>query len=554
MNLVGETLGQYQIVEEVGRGGMSVVYKAYQPTLNRYVAIKVLPAQLALDEQYVKRFLLEAQGAAALHHPNIVTIHDINHQDGLYFIVMEYIQGETLDQLLARSGPLPPPRIERIVSQVADALEHAHQQRLIHRDIKPSNIMVDERRNDHVTLTDFGLVRAAAGTGLTRTGMIVGTPEYMSPEQGEGEHVDHRTDIYSLGVVVFKVLTGQVPFSKSTPHAVLIAHITQDPPSITDINPSLPPAVEAVVRKAMAKDREDRYAHAGELARDLATALKGQVPAGLKVPRRPKATAPSPAPAPADAGATVVSRRATSKALGKGWLWGLGAVGAILLLGACGAVAAFALRIIPPSIPPSPAPSATPAVTLVPVVTLVEEDTEMTRTPTPPRTPKTTSTPTPRPTRTPRPTPTPKATSTSRPSPTSSPTASSTPTARPTTPSPTTPRPTCSINVVGPEDGAQFTQGQQIAFHWTGSEPGEGEYYEVRVDGASTGAAWFSSGLQQWEATWQAQEGGHTWQVFLMAADHHTAQCSSPTRTLNVGRGGGDGDGGPGPEPTRSGG
>ncbi|MBE9508543.1 MAG: serine/threonine protein kinase, partial [Chloroflexi bacterium] len=215
---------------------------------------------------------------------------------------------------------------------------------------KPSNIMVDEQRNDHVTLMDFGLVRAAEGTGLTRTGTIVGTPEYMSPEQAEGEQVDNRTDIYSLGVVIFKMLTGHVPFSKSTPHAVLIAHITQEPPSITSINPSLPPAIEAVVRKAMAKDRETRYARVGELARDLTTAATGQVPAGLKAPRRAKAGAK----------AAVVARRPTAKERGKGWLWGLGAIAALLLLIACGAVAALALGMISLPTPTSPTMSAAP--------------------------------------------------------------------------------------------------------------------------------------------------------------------------------------------------
>jgi serine/threonine protein kinase len=553
MDLVGKTLGQYQIIEELGRGGMAVVYKAYQPSLNRYVAIKVLPPQFAFDEQFVQRFLREARGAAALHHPNIVTIHDVNQQDSYYFIVMEYVQGETLDELLARSGPLPLPRIGRIVSQVADALEHAHQQGLIHRDIKPSNIMVDEQRNDSVTLMDFGLVRAAEGTGLTRTGTIVGTPEYMSPEQGQGESVDSRTDIYSLGVVIFKMLTGHVPFTRSTPHAVLIAHITQEPPSITSITPSLPRAVEAVVRKAMAKDRESRYTRASELARDLETAATGQVPAGLKAPRPAKATAPPPERTQTAAAATAVHRPSTEKARGKGWLWGLGAVGALLLLGVCGALAVFAPRIFSSSPSPSPAPSATPVASVTPV----EEpaggtEIEVTMTPTATPTPKATST---------RP---PKATSTSVPSPTPTPTAQPTDTPAPTatsgptnTPRPTnTPKPSCSISVVGPEDGAQFGHGQQISFHWTGSEPGDGEYYEVRVDGASIGAAWFNSALQQWEATWKATQGGHTWQVVLMASDRRTARCSGPVLSLNVtgggGGGGGGGDGGDGgytPEP-----
>jgi len=509
MDLVGQTLGQYQIVEELGRGGMAVVYKAYQRSLNRYVAIKVLPPQLAFDEQFAQRFVREAQGAAALHHPSIVTIHDINREGDINFIVMEYLQGETLEQLL-QSGPLPPPRIVHIVSQVADALEHAHRQRLIHRDVKPSNIMVDEQQNDRVTLMDFGLVRAAEGTDLTRTGTIIGTPEYMSPEQAEGAHVDQRTDIYSLGVVVFKMLTGQVPFSRSTPHAVLIAHITQDPPSITSINPSLSLAVEAVVHKAMAKDPQARYERATELARDLATAIAGQVPRGLKVPRKTKPTAPI-------------------RSHNRKWLQILGAVSGILLLGVCGAAIALALNALPRYAPPPPAPSDTPAPRVTPIEGVSDEQVDNTSTPTW--------------TSTPRPTPVPKATATA------APTATSTPTSTPTSPPPTnTPKPRCSIGVAGPDDGANFTPGHKVSFHWTGFQPGEGEYYEVRVDGHSVGAAWFNSGLQQWEVTWEATEGGHTWQAFLMAADQHTVQCSSPARNMNASSAGS----GQQPEPTRS--
>ena len=293
-SLVGKTLGQYQIVQELGRGGMAVVYKAYQPSLTRYVAVKVLPPQLSFDEDFVERFVREARGAAMLHHPNIITIHDVSEQDGIHYFVMEYLTGKTLDVVLG-GQPMPLPRISRIFDQVADALDHAHSQGLIHRDIKPSNICVDETRNDHVVLMDFGLVRAGQDSKLTRTGMIVGTPEYMSPEQAQGEEVDYRTDIYSLGVVLYRMLTGTAPFVRSTPAAVLLAHVAYEPPSVSQVNQSVPKSVEAVVLKAMAKDRNQRYQSAGQLARDLRVAITGQMPEGLTLPV-PTAHVAAPSP------------------------------------------------------------------------------------------------------------------------------------------------------------------------------------------------------------------------------------------------------------------
>ncbi len=293
-SLVGKTLGQYQIIQELGRGGMAVVYKAYQPSLTRYVAVKVLPPQLSFDEDFVERFVREARGAAMLHHPNIITIHDVSEQDGVHYFVMEYLTGKTLDAVLG-GQPMPLPRISRIFDQVADALEHAHSQGLIHRDIKPSNICVDETRNDHVVLMDFGLVRAGQDSKLTRTGMIVGTPEYMSPEQAQGEEVDYRTDLYSLGVVLYRMLTGTAPFVRSSPAAVLLAHVAYEPPPVSQVNPSVPKPVEVVVLKAMSKDRNQRYQSAGQLAHDLRVAITGQMPEGLTLPI-PTAHAAAPSP------------------------------------------------------------------------------------------------------------------------------------------------------------------------------------------------------------------------------------------------------------------
>jgi WD40 repeat protein len=273
-DLQGQTIGQYQILEELGRGGMAVVHRAFQPTLQRYVAIKILPARLAFDLEFVERFVQEARAAANLRHPNIVVIYDVGQQAGLYYLVMEYLQGQTLKQLIKQEGPLPPDRVVRIVAQIASALDHAHQEGFIHRDVKPANIFVG--RDDLVTLTDFGIAKAAWGAKLTRTGILIGTPEYMSPEQARGEKVDPRTDVYALGVVAYQMLSGREPFSGSTPHAVLYKQVHEPPPPLRTLRPELPPAVAKVVGKALVKDPDARFSTAGNLAKALAGAVKGR--------------------------------------------------------------------------------------------------------------------------------------------------------------------------------------------------------------------------------------------------------------------------------------
>jgi serine/threonine protein kinase len=273
MDLVDQTLGQFQIIEQVGKGGMALVYKAYQPNLQRNVAIKVLAPKFSDDMDLVKRFLREAQSAAALQHPNVIIIHDVGSEGDIHYIVTEFLEGMTLAQLLKEEGALSPERILHIVQQIANALDYAHSRGFIHRDIKPSNIMVDPSRDDHVTLMDFGLVQVTGGSRITRTGFIMGTPDYMSPEQAKGDPVDLRTDIYSLGVTVYHMLTGQVPFAKSTPHAVLLAHIMEDPPAMSTADADISFEIESVVRKAMNKDPADRYDWSGDLAADLEMAV-----------------------------------------------------------------------------------------------------------------------------------------------------------------------------------------------------------------------------------------------------------------------------------------
>ncbi|MGD2145886.1 MAG: protein kinase [Anaerolineae bacterium] len=549
MDLEGKRLGQYQVIEELGRGGMAIVYKAFQPSLNRYVAIKVLPQQFTFDNQFVQRFLREARSAAALHHPNIVTIHDVCHQDGHYFIVMEFVEGATLDQVVAESGRMPLPRIQRIVSQVVDALQHAHQRGLIHRDIKPTNIMVDPQRNDHVTLMDFGLVRAAEDSGLTKTGTIVGTPEYMSPEQAEGGEIDRRTDIYSLGVVLFKMLTGRVPFSKSTPHAVLIAHMTQEPPSISSISPGPPAPVEAVVRKALAKDREKRYSQVGDLGRDLAIAASGQMPPGLGRPT------PPPAPASAAVQPTVVTQKPAAKARGKGWIWAVGGVAALLLVGAC-VVAALALDLLPfsASAAPTSTPALAPTSTLVPTREAADTAT-LAFTPSPTIEPSPTVEPSPSPSLLPSATPRATETSTLTPAPTATdlpaPTATSAATAQPTAvPQATTPPQATAPNLMAPSQGGTFKN--PIGFQWGGSL-GAGQSYQVTASHRSSGYV-MQSGLltaQSWTTSLPDDRVGEwVWSVAVVQDGAAGARSSEGMFWFDpfsgMGGGGGDGGGGDG--------
>jgi hypothetical protein len=273
-SLVGQSLGKYRIQAELGRGGMGVVYRGYDPALGRPVAIKVLPLPLTYDAQFVQRFHQEAVLAARLHHPGIVPIHDVGEQGGIHYIVMQFLEGMPLEDWLQRQGPLAPADIRPILRQVADALDYAHGRGVIHRDIKPANVMLG--LDGRATLMDFGLVRAAEGTSLTRSGTVMGTPEYMSPEQALGEEVDGRSDIYSLGIVLYKMLSGRVPFARTTPYAITYAHIHEPPPPLREVRADLPVALETVVDKALAKRRDDRYPRAGLLADDFDAAATGR--------------------------------------------------------------------------------------------------------------------------------------------------------------------------------------------------------------------------------------------------------------------------------------
>jgi uncharacterized protein YraI len=293
-SLVGHKLGKYLVQSEIGRGGMGVVYRGYDPALDRLVAIKVLPPALLNDAQFVQRFHQEAVLAARLQHPGIVPIHDVGEQAGIHYIVMQYLEGTTLEDWLARQGPLAPAQAKPILRQLAEALDFAHGRGVIHRDVKPANVMISPE--GRATLMDFGLVRAAEGTSLTRTGMVMGTPEYMSPEQALGEEVDGRSDIYSLGIMLYKMLSGKVPFARTTPYAITYAHIHEPPPPLRESRPDLPAALELVVNKALAKRREDRYPRARLLADDFDAAAAGKaVGAGAAARAAPAGVGPAPA-------------------------------------------------------------------------------------------------------------------------------------------------------------------------------------------------------------------------------------------------------------------
>jgi serine/threonine protein kinase len=317
LNLVGKSLGSYQILAEIGRGGMAVVYRAFQPSLNREVAIKVLPPQFTFDRQFVERFVREAQAAASLRHPHIIVIHDVAEQNGLYYIVMELLQGRTLRQLIEQEGALPPGRAARIVEQIASALDYAHRRGFVHRDVKPDNIFVGE--DDRVTLTDFGIAKAASGTQLTRTGVLIGTPQYMAPEQAQGEAIGPATDIYALGIVAYQMLSGQVPFDGTTPHAILYKQIHERPPSLLAVRSGLPPAVDSVLNAALAKEPGARYASAGQFAQALTTTLGSTTP--MPTPVRPATPVPPPPAQPA-----------RPRAGRSPWLWGLAAIAAVAVL------------------------------------------------------------------------------------------------------------------------------------------------------------------------------------------------------------------------------
>jgi serine/threonine protein kinase len=276
----GSLVVGYRIDQLIGRGGMGVVYRATNVALNRIYALKVLAPELADDEQFRQRFKREMRIAGSLHHPSVVGIHYAGEHDGLLFLVMDFISGTDLQQVMAQSGPIEPHRASDLLTQVASALDAAHERGLVHRDVKPANVLIAvPDGEERAYLTDFGLAKrfdsGSSIAGLTQTGVVVGTVDYMSPEQITGGHTDARSDIYALGCIFFQMLTGQVPYERQNSVATLFAHLHEPPPALEGALDELYPTFGAVIERAMAKNPDDRHLSAGDFARDAVAALCG---------------------------------------------------------------------------------------------------------------------------------------------------------------------------------------------------------------------------------------------------------------------------------------
>lgn len=303
----GQMLGPYRIINQIGQGGMATVYKAYQPSMDRNVAIKVLPGQLAESAEFTQRFQQEARIIANLEHPHILPVFDFGESDGVTYFVMRFLEGGTLKDRM-KDGPLPWDEIDRLFTQLAKALGYAHDRGIVHRDLKPANALIDS--NGNLFLTDFGIAKLleSASPRLTQTDAVMGTPAYISPEQAQALTVDRRSDIYSLGIILYEMVTGRVPFTADTPLAVILKHISDPLPPPTTVKPDLPASVERVILKALAKNPSDRFFSTSEFISAWKNALKDTdrtiretevvVPPAVPPVDAPPRTPPQPASAP----------------------------------------------------------------------------------------------------------------------------------------------------------------------------------------------------------------------------------------------------------------
>jgi serine/threonine-protein kinase len=332
-DLIGRTLGKYQILARLGRGGMAEVYKAFQPSLDRYVAVKVLHSFMAEDKEFLGRFRREAKNVAALRHPNIVQVFDFDVQDELYYMVMEYLDGPTLrtrlEALHQRGERMPLRDTLRIIRDVGSALAYAHAHGVVHRDVKPANVILES--SGRVILTDFGVAKMLTGTQYTQAGTVLGTPAYMSPEQGQGQPGDGRSDIYSLGVMLYEMATGRLPYDADTPLAVVMKHVHDPLPLPRSVLPELPESLERVILRALAKDPAQRYDRVEAMLADLEAVERGleAAPATVRPPAGPVA-------APANARPAAPKRSGAALALG-------GGLGVFLCLGAVAVVGLYAV-------------------------------------------------------------------------------------------------------------------------------------------------------------------------------------------------------------------
>lgn len=274
MNLEGRVLGnRYEMIKKIGNGGMATVYKATDLVLKRYVAVKILRDEFTTDDEFIKRFETEAQSAARLTHPNIVSIFDVGVDNGIYYIVMELIQGKTLKEIITEErGPLPWKWSVNVAIQIASALEMAHKNNIIHRDIKPHNIIITE--DGIAKVTDFGIAKAVSNSTITAFGTTIGSVHYFSPEHARGGYTDAKSDLYSLGVVMYEMVTGKVPFDADTPVSVALKHMQEEPVPPIEENPNLPESINQIILKALKKDPMLRYQTSTEMLQDLRMALK----------------------------------------------------------------------------------------------------------------------------------------------------------------------------------------------------------------------------------------------------------------------------------------
>ncbi len=395
------TIGRYEIIRELGRGGMAVVYLARDPNMERQVAVKVLPRQFTHDPEFLKRFRREARVIASLEHSAIVPIYDFDEHDGQPYIVMRYMPGGSLAERLEK-GSLTLTEAAAILHQLAPALDEAHERGIVHRDLKPGNILLDRRGDPY--LADFGIVKLAEGaaTALTASGGSMGTPAYVSPEQARGiAQLDGRSDIYTLGVILFEMLTGERPYQADTPIGLAVMHIMEPVPQICDRKRHLPPACQTVISKAMAKEREARYATTGELAAAAAALAGGKL--------APPPETPETEFTPPDF-VRQVARKARPRRRIRVWAWAAGGllalvIVAVLLLSGLGLLGGEdeIAAVTETGVPPRPTGTELTAVPLSSATSTATETTPLTATateaPSPP--PTATETPNPTPTGTP---------------------------------------------------------------------------------------------------------------------------------------------------------
>lgn len=270
--IIGKRIsGRYKIKDMIGGGGMANVYLAHDMILDRDVAVKMLRLDFANDDEFIRRFHREAQSATSLAHPNIVSIYDVGEEDGLYYIVMEYVDGQTLKQYIQQHAPVPVEEALDIMKQLTSAISNAHHNHIVHRDIKPHNILIDS--SGTVKITDFGIAMALSATSITQTNSVLGSVHYLSPEQARGGMANKKSDIYSIGIVMFELLTGRLPFSGESAVSIALKHLQSETPSLKRWNPQIPQSVENIVLKATAKDPFHRYDNVDEMEDDLRTAL-----------------------------------------------------------------------------------------------------------------------------------------------------------------------------------------------------------------------------------------------------------------------------------------